>query len=141
MAAPLLTGYTYSEMIYAGRSVLTQSAQWLTVRLPRFVGGLWRRIVGNRQTAVGPREWVEVETGMPSPLLEMYREVLSQHGIPAVIFDSGVGRGAMGGAPGFGSLRVPADYAEVARALIGQERDDETPVAPPESERNEARGE
>lgn len=91
----------------------------LAARVVQLARALWgrQRSIGEMPLAV-TGDWVAVAAQCPSPLLEMYRDILSQHGIPAVVIDGGVGRGAMGGAPGSGALRVPAGYVEAARALL-----------------------
>lgn len=77
------------------------------------------------------RDWVSIDVSGPVPLLEMYRDILSQHGIPSVITDAGVGPGALGGVPGFGALRVTSSDAGTARALLREETDvDDSESAP-----------
>jgi Putative prokaryotic signal transducing protein len=91
---------------------------------------------------VGP-EWVAVEAEAPAAMVEMYRDVLHQHGIPALVEQLGVGRGALGGVPTDVRLLVPAGSAAAARALLGRE-DDELGEGPDDevmSERTRDRGE
>lgn len=107
-------------------------------RLTRMLGRS-REEKGGR--AISMSEWVTVGEGGPVPLLEMYRDLLSQQAIPAIITDSGVGRGALGGVPGYGSLRVPAQHAEVARELLRTEDAGSARQVHPQSERIVDRGE
>lgn len=62
--------------------------------------------------------WVPIDISGPGPMLEMYRDILRQHGIRAIITDAGVGPGALGGVPGFGMLRVAVSDAAAARTLL-----------------------
>ncbi|HEY7832215.1 MAG TPA: DUF2007 domain-containing protein [Ktedonobacterales bacterium] len=103
-------------------------AAWLT----HLFGG------GRTGREVAAAQWVRLDVSGPSPLLEMYRDLLAQHGIPAVVTDAGVGPGALGGVPGFGSLRVPAADAVRARELVHEADDDDEGF---ERERTLRRGE
>lgn len=91
------------------------------------------------------REWVSLGVSGPVPLLLMYRDILGQHGIQAVITDTGVGPGALGGVPGFGTLRVAASDAGPAQVILQAEASaGEAPrasQASSESERINDRGE
>jgi hypothetical protein len=75
----------------------------------------------------------------------MYRDILGQHGIEAVITDTGVGPGALGGVPGFGILRVAASDVASARAILQSDAVEgealATSLAVEESERINDRGE
>lgn len=73
---------------------------------------------GPSRRAVVSREWVSVGVSGPVPLLVMYRDILGQHGIQAVLTDTGVGPGALGGVPGFGMLRVAASDLDLARTVL-----------------------
>jgi Putative prokaryotic signal transducing protein len=100
-----------------------------------FIGALIERLRGrlrpNGQPGVPARasaamQWVAVESDSPPALAEMYRDVLTQHGIPAVVQSQGVGRGAMGGVPMNVRLLVPAQHAADARELLrGDDNSDE----------------
>jgi hypothetical protein len=76
------------------------------------------RALANRDTASESEEWVPIASEGPAPLLEMYRDLLSKNGIPAMLRSEGAGRGAMGGAPTMAGLLVPARYAPAARELL-----------------------
>jgi hypothetical protein len=97
----------WKSLLGAVRAVLTgpenaRSRSTLLARAPSRVSG----------------EWVEVVGETPASLVAMYADLLRQRGIPAVARDSGVGRGALGGAPTFLRLLVPAGCAAEARAAI-----------------------
>jgi hypothetical protein len=66
-------------------------------------------------------DYVEVEGEVPLPMGVMFRDLLRQRGIPAMLRDSGVGRGALGGAPNLVRLMVPATYADQARWWLAPE--------------------
>lgn len=111
-------------------------------RLARTFGAARGRAARN---ALVRREWVSLGVNGPAPLLVMYRDILGQHGIQAVIMDTGVGPGALGGVPGFGALRVAASDIDAARAVLRAETDQDeastSPHVPSVSERINDRGE
>lgn len=71
-----------------------------------------------RRLAARRVKWVEVERASPLPMMEMYRDLLSQQGIPSVIKSLGVGQGAMGGAPTSAALLVPEEHLVEAHDLL-----------------------
>lgn len=71
-----------------------------------------------RRPAARRVKWVEVERASPLPMVEMYRDLLSQQGIPSVIKSLGVGQGAMGGAPTSAALLVPEEHLVEAHDLL-----------------------
>lgn len=64
------------------------------------------------------RDWIEIVAGESPALVEMYRDVLGQHGIPSVASSRGIGPGALAGVPTTVGLLVPADQAGEARELL-----------------------
>lgn len=83
---------------------------------------VFRRAGTGRELAA--QELVAIDVSGPTPLLAMYRDVLGQHGIPAVVTDAGVGPGALGGVPGYATLRVHAADAARARRLVHEDAED-----------------
>jgi Putative prokaryotic signal transducing protein len=69
-------------------------------------------------SAPAARGWVEIVSGASPALVEMYRDVLDQHGVPSVASSRGIGPGALGGVPTEVGLLVPADRVSEARKLL-----------------------
>ena len=95
--------------------------RWSIVR--SVVNRLWPRGANGRapvrrDSRRETEEWMLVVADGPAPLLEMYRDVLSKNGIPAMLRSEGAGRGALGGAPTLVRLLVPASCERSARELL-----------------------
>ncbi len=94
----------------------------------------WEALLGRVRAMLAPSstggEYVEVEGEVPLAMGVMFRDLLGQHGIPAMLRDSGVGRGAMGGAPNLVRIMVPMVYADEARWWLAPENGLPSPDAP-----------
>jgi hypothetical protein len=72
------------------------------------------------QEARGNLRGVPIAT-VPTPLAEMYADVLRGQGVPVMLRTSGAGRGALGGVPVAVDVLVSAEEAVRARDILGIE--------------------
>lgn len=89
-----------------------------------------KRVRGMLAPPADQGDLVEVEGEVPLAMGMMLRDLLGQRGIPALLRDSGIGRGALGGAPNLVRLMVPSAYADKARWWLAPEHGLTEPAAP-----------